>query len=78
MCRVELCSHHVQGVPGDHGHAAEDAGEDQTLGFGLDHIDEEDTEARHHQAAAWRHSKEGENEDHFTFSSQICSWCNGF
>lgn len=52
--RVELGSHHVQSVPGDHRHATEDAGEDETLGFGLDHVDEEDADTGHQQAAGWR------------------------
>lgn len=52
--RVELGSHHVQSVPGDHRHATEDAGEDETLGFGLDNVDEEDADTGHQQAAGWR------------------------
>lgn len=51
--RVELSSHHVQGVPGNDRHAAEDAGQSQTLGFGLNHVDEEYAQAGHKQAAGW-------------------------
>lgn len=60
MGRVELCPHHIQGVPGDHWHAAEDTGEGQALGFGLDQIDEHDAQTGHQQAASWRQKKGGE------------------
>jgi len=60
---VELRSQHVEGVPGDHRHAAEDAAQDQTLDFGPDHVDEEHAQAGHQQAAGWRRDVQGTFED---------------
>ncbi|KAG7270354.1 hypothetical protein CRUP_034464 [Coryphaenoides rupestris] len=34
---LRLGAHHVQGVPADHGHPAEEAGQDQAACLGLDH-----------------------------------------
>lgn len=50
---VELRSHNVQSVPGDHRNSTEDAGQTQTLSFGLNHVDEEDAQTGQDQAASW-------------------------
>ena len=50
---VELCANHVQGVPANHRHPAEDAGQKQAPGLALDHVDEEHTHTGHQQTAGW-------------------------
>lgn len=50
MGRVQLSTHHIQGIPGDHRNSAKDARKNQNLCFGLNHIDEEDAQAGHQQA----------------------------